>query len=71
MSTYTTEQYTKLKAAIALGALEVKYADKTVKYRSLDEMIRICKLMEEDLQIGSFAPNAQGGRRVGVYYDGI
>jgi hypothetical protein len=67
MAVFTQSQYDKLKAAIALGALEVKYSDKTVKYRSLTEMLQICKLMEQDLQIGEFAPNAQESRRVGVY----
>lgn len=46
---YTIEQYNKLKAAIATGALEVKYADKTVKYRSLDEMTAILTAMGKEL----------------------
>ena len=46
---YTLEQYTVLSEAIATGALEVKYGDKTVKYRTLDEMIRILKIMTDQL----------------------
>jgi len=43
---YTEAQYQALNEAIALGALEVQYGDKTVKYRSLDEMIRLQMAME-------------------------
>ena len=43
---YTQEQYEKLKAAIAGGELSVRYADRSVQYRSIDEMVRILKLME-------------------------
>jgi hypothetical protein len=49
---YTTDQYSQLSAAIAQGALTVKYADKEVTYRSLDDMLRIQRLMEKDLGIG-------------------
>lgn len=46
---FTLAQYHALQAAIAEGALVVRYADKSVTYRSLDEMIRILKLMANDL----------------------
>lgn len=46
---YTLEQYQTLSDAIATGALEVEYGDKSVKYRSLDEMIRILQLMKNCL----------------------
>lgn len=46
---YTTTQLQALEDAIALGALSVKYADKTVTYRSLDEMIRIRAAMRTEL----------------------
>jgi hypothetical protein len=49
MATYTTEQYNTLCEAIAQGALKVKYADKEVEYRSLNEMLRIRDLMAEEL----------------------
>lgn len=48
---YTTEMLAALDAAIATGALTVKYGDKTVTYRSLDEMLRIRKLMQIELGI--------------------
>lgn len=54
---YTIEQYNKLKAAIATGALEVKYADKTVKYRSLDEMSAILTAMGKELGLISSGKN--------------
>lgn len=46
---YTMEQYEALVSAIALGALIVEYSDKKVEYRSLADMERIKKKMEEDL----------------------
>jgi len=38
---YTLAQYNTLNEAIALGATKVVYGDKTVEYRSLDEMLRL------------------------------
>jgi hypothetical protein len=46
---YTIEQYTILSDAIASGALKVHYGDKTVEYRSLDDMLRIQKIMCDQL----------------------
>lgn len=57
---YTLEQYTALQAAIAEGALTVRYQDKSVQYRDLDEMMRILKLMATELGLNS---NNDGGRR--------
>jgi hypothetical protein len=49
---YTQDQITAIKNAIALGALEVRYADgRTVKYRSLDEMRSILAEMENALGV--------------------
>lgn len=64
---YTTEQYTALQAAIAEGALTVRYADRSVQYRSLDEMMRILKLMATDLGINA---NNDGGRRYASFSKG-
>jgi hypothetical protein len=50
---YTLEQLTALQDSIANGALIVKYADKEVTYRSLDEMIRISNLMKAELGLAS------------------
>ena len=59
MPTYTTAQYQALSAAIALGALEVEYADKKVKYRSLNEMLQIQHAMALDLGLYN---RGNGGR---------
>ncbi len=55
---YTIDQLNALDAAIAEGALTVKYQDKLVTYRSLDEMIRIRKLMRDELGLNG----TSGGR---------
>ena len=48
---YTIEMYNALIEAIATGAKEVKYADKWVIYRTLDEMKAIKADMERMLGI--------------------
>lgn len=57
---FTLEQYESLKSAVAEGALSVRYADKSVTYRSLDEMLRLLKLMATELGLNT---NNDGGRR--------
>lgn len=63
---FTEEQYLALSAAIAQGALEVQYGDKTVKYRSLDEMIRILGMMGAALGVSTGS-----GRRVADFNNGL
>jgi hypothetical protein len=46
---YTKEQYEALKSSIAQGTHSVTYGDKTVTYRSLDEMKGIVWLMKAKL----------------------
>lgn len=46
---WTQAQLDALDLALAQGALTVKYADKQVTYRSLDEMIRIRNLIANSL----------------------
>jgi parvulin-like peptidyl-prolyl isomerase len=46
---YTQAQLAALEAAIAEGALTVKYQDKQVTYRSLDEMIRLRNMMRREM----------------------
>lgn len=67
MATYTTEQYNCLTQAIAEGVLEVEYADKKVRYRTLNEMLQLKNLMERDL--GIVKPGS--GRRVAVFDKGL
>lgn len=63
---YTIDQLTALEAAIAEGALTVKYQDKQVTYRSLDEMFRIRKLMRDELGLNG----TSGGRRLASFSKG-
>jgi len=65
---YTMEQYSALQAAIAEGALTVRYADKSVQYRSLDEMARILKMMATELGLNA---NNDGGRRYASFSKGF
>ncbi len=49
MAQYTTAQRDALREAIALGALRVKYRDREVTYRDLDEMRRLLREIEADI----------------------
>jgi hypothetical protein len=53
MAGFTSAQLDALELAIAEGVRVVKYADKSVEYRSLDEMCRIRDLMRQFLRISS------------------
>jgi hypothetical protein len=64
---FTQQQYDKLEAAIAQGATLVKYDDKEVRYRSLDEMMRILKIM--GTQLGIIKPVSN--KVVASYHNGI
>jgi len=46
---YTQADVDALKSAIKGGQIEVQYGDKRVRYRSLDEMVRLLKLMQADV----------------------
>jgi len=48
---FTIEQYNAISDAYALGATTVTYGDKTVAYRSLDDMNRIIAKIEAELSI--------------------
>lgn len=50
---YTAQDLEIIQAAIKEGALKVKYADKEVTYRSLEEMLKIRDLIRNDLGITS------------------
>lgn len=65
---YTNEQYLALKEAIAGGELSVRYADRNITYRSIDEMLRILRLMEAELS-PSTGSNT-GGRRLTSFSKG-
>lgn len=65
MASFTQEQLDALNAAIVQGALRVKYNDKEVEYRSLDDMLRLKGIMEADLGIGTTTAE----RRVTTSFD--
>lgn len=46
---WTIEQYNTLKEAIASGTKTVKYSDKEVTYRSLEEMMTLLRAIEREL----------------------
>ena len=48
---FTIEQYTALKEAIATGATTITYGDKTVSYRSLAEMKDLVRMIESTSQV--------------------
>lgn len=62
---FTEDQFNTLNAAIAQGVLEVKYADKTVIYRSLKEMLTLRTLMKEELGI------KRSGRKYAKFNKGL
>ena len=62
---FTEENLVALKKAMAEGVRRVKYTDKEIEYRSLDEMIKLQKRMERELygkKCGK--PGLFGGRRI-------
>lgn len=60
---FTQEQYDALNKAIAQGTLTVEYGDKKVTYRSLDEMIRIRRMIAGELGL----LNTKCFRKTGVF----
>ena len=42
---FTHDQLVRLERAIASGALEVRYADRTVRYQSTNEMLKLRDVM--------------------------
>jgi hypothetical protein len=54
---FTLEQYNALDAAISVGANRVKYADKEVEYRSLQDMLQLRNQMRDELGLNGADPN--------------
>lgn len=46
---YTQSQLDALDAAIASGAMEVRYENQTVKYRSIKEMTQLRNMINQEL----------------------
>ena len=42
---YTTEDVLAIEEAIKTGALQVTFADRTVRYQSLEDLVKLRKLM--------------------------
>lgn len=66
--TFTTDDLSRLNAAIAEGTKKVKYQDKEVEYRSLDEMLKLRDLMLRET--GAYS-SGSGNRKVGIYNSGL
>lgn len=64
---YTIEQYQALQEAIAGGELSVRYADRSVTYRSVAEMLQILRLMQSELGLNA---DQNGGRRLTSFSKG-
>lgn len=61
MSTFSEQNYQMLVAAISKGVTTVKLGNgEEVTYRSLDEMLRIKRLMEDERHVGQ--------QRGGIHY---
>lgn len=54
---YSQTDLDAIEEAIASGALKVKYADKEVTYRSLDEMMKVRDLIRRKLGATSISGN--------------
>lgn len=65
-SSFTVARLEALEAAIADGVLTVKYSDKEITYRSLDEMMKIRELMRKKLGLKKSCGDKGlfGGKRV-------
>lgn len=62
---YSAEQYEAIKDAYASGERVVRFKDRSIEFRSLDEMERIIARIEDDLY-----PKRRK-RKVGVFYKGL
>lgn len=63
---YTQTQLDAIEAAIAEGVTTVKYENKEVTYRSLEEMIKIRDIIRADLGLTS-----RGARRYASFSKGL
>lgn len=65
-TSFTEAQLIALESAIADGALKVKYSDKEVEYRSLEEMLKIRDIMRNSLGLNKSCKGRGlfGGKRL-------
>ena len=69
---FTEENLSLLEQAIVDGVKKVKYTDKEVEYRSLEEMMKIRNLMRKELCKGSSSETSKGlfgGRRINAKHN--
>ncbi len=69
---FSQERLDSLEAAIAEGALKVKYSDKEIEYRSLKDMMKIRDIMRRELGLGKCTTGRKGlfgGVRIEAEYD--
>lgn len=59
-SPFTFERLEALEAAIAEGVRRVKYTDKEVEYRSIEEMMRVRDLMRQKLGLNKTCDDNKG-----------
>jgi hypothetical protein len=56
---FTQSQLALLEAAIASGTLEVRTGDKSVRYHSLDEMIKLRDVIRNQLNADAQTPTSR------------
>jgi hypothetical protein len=56
---FTQSQLDTLEAAIASGTLEVRTGDKSVRYHSLDEMIKLRDVIRNQLNADAQTPTSR------------
>lgn len=63
---FTLSDLYALEKALAEGARRVKYSDKEVEFRSLDEMLKLRDLIKSELGMGTSCGKIGlfGGRRI-------
>jgi hypothetical protein len=66
---FTIDQLIALDEAIAQGALIVRYADKEVQYRSLDDMLKLRDLMVRE--VGPATNIEPRGRHYAQFSNGL
>lgn len=66
---FTQTQLDALDNAIAMGVLSVMYGNKTVQYRSVDDMIKTRNLMYNSLNPS--AKNTNNRRKYGEFNKGL
>ena len=69
-SGFTVEQLQQLEASLASGERRVKYNDKEVEYRSLNEMRELIAMMRKALCLDSSGAKKGlfGGRRINAIH---